>query len=132
MDKNGIIGEDLGPLVAGSDEKCMAAYMSVPGENESVHQESNSLGIVLCRRADPKCESTESNTHIMHIYQHKFWHGFHGVCEPYIMLIHQTAPFRIHGITKGPIWFHGRGPRLGKVPQFYDEESKKSWNQTGM
>jgi hypothetical protein len=132
VEKNGAIGGDLWPLVASNDEKCMAAYMPVPGKDEDLHQATNSLGIVLCLRADTECNA-EASTYIMHIYQHKFWHGFHGVYEPYIMLFDRTAPFGIHALTKRPLWIRGRGgPGRGKIPQFYNEEMRKSWDQSEM
>lgn len=132
MDRSGTIGEDLGPLTAINDEKCMAAYMPVPGKGESIHQATNSLAIVLCLRGDTECDP-DVNTYIMHIYHHKLWHGFHGVYEPYVVLMHQTAPFGIYGMTKKPFWIHGRGGAgLGKVPKFYDKETRKIWNQTEM
>jgi hypothetical protein len=132
VEKDGSIGEDLSPLVANEDAKCMAAYMPIPGKDEELHQATNSLAIVLCRRADTEC-NPDANTYIMHIYQHKFWHGFHGVYEPYIALFERKAPFGIYGLTKKPLWIHGRGgPGLGKVPEFYDMEMRKTWNQSEM
>ncbi|KAN0095963.1 hypothetical protein V8E51_014768 [Hyaloscypha variabilis] len=132
MEKDGTIGDDLAPLVASNDEKCMAAYMPVLVQDEDLHQGTNSLAIVLCRRADRDC-NTEANTYIMHIYQQKLWHGFHSVYEPYVMLIHNKAPFGIYGLTKKPFWIRGRGgPGRGRIPQFYNAESRKSWDQTEM
>ncbi|KAH8751751.1 hypothetical protein BGZ57DRAFT_913293 [Hyaloscypha finlandica] len=130
--EKGMISEDLAPLVASDDEKCMAAYMPVPGKDEELHQATNSLAIVLCRREDPEC-NVEAKTYIMHIYQHKLWHGFHGVYEPYVVLMHRTAPFGIYGLTKKPFWIRGRGgPGRGRIPKFYDAEMRKSWNQSEM
>jgi hypothetical protein len=130
--EKGMISEDLAPLVASDDEKCMAAYMPVPGKDEELHQATNSLAIVLCRGEDLEC-NVEDNTYIMHIYQHKLWHGFHGVYEPYVVLMHRTAPFGIYGLTKKPFWIRGRGgPGRGRIPKFYDAEMRKSWNQSEM
>jgi hypothetical protein len=132
MEKNGTISEDLAPLVASDDEKCMAAYMPVPGNDEDLHQATNSLSIVLCRRGDTECDAG-ANTYIMHIYQHKLWHGFHGVYEPYVVLMHRTAPFGIYGLTKKPFWIRGRGgPGRGKIPKFYNAEMRKTWDQSEM
>ena len=132
LGKDGTIGEDLAPVVANEDEKCMAAYMPVPGKDEDLHQATNSLAIVLCQRADPNCK-VEENTYIMHIYQHKLWHGFHGVYEPYVVLMHNKAPFGIYGLTRKPLWIRGRGgPGHGKIPHFYDAEARKSWDQSEM
>lgn len=132
LDKDGTISEDLAPKVASDDERCMAAYMPPTGGLEDIHQATNSLAIVLCRRGDPECNK-EAKTYIMHIYQWKSFHAWHGVYEPHVALIHQTAPFGLYGLTKKPLWIHGRGGAgHGKIPWFYDAESRRLFNQTEM
>jgi hypothetical protein len=110
LEYDGSVGQDLAPLAAASDDKCMAKYMpKVATQLESIHQATNSLSITLCRRSDPSCEANDANTFILTIFQHKSFYAFHSVYEPYVMLFRQTAPFEIHGISQKPIWIHGRG-----------------------
>ncbi|KAK5156907.1 hypothetical protein LTS14_004424 [Recurvomyces mirabilis] len=109
LDFNGAVGDDLAPKTASEDSACMAQYMPYVGpEQESIHQATNSLSITLCKRADLKCKPTESNTFVMHIFQHKSYYTFHGIYEPYVLLFQQMAPFAVHGISQRPLWIHGR------------------------
>ncbi len=108
---DGSVGSDLGPAASNNDNVCMAKYMPMVGpELESIHQATNSLSITLCQRSDPGCVPSDSNTFIMTIFQHKSYHDWHCVYEPYVMLFQRTAPFRIHAISQRPLWIHGRGP----------------------
>lgn len=44
----------------------------------------------------------------MHIFHHKTYYDFHGIYEPYLLLLNQTAPFQIHAMSQRPFWIHGR------------------------
>jgi hypothetical protein len=79
-------------------------------ELESIHQATNSLSITLCKRADPGCTTNASNTFIFTIFQHKSYHDWHGIYEPYVMVFQRDSPFEVHAISQRPIWIHGRGP----------------------
>lgn len=58
---------------------------------------------------------------------------FHGVYEPYVMLLQQHAPFAIHAIGSRPLWINGRGKAgEGKVPEIWNETIFGPWNQTEM
>jgi len=49
------------------------------------------------------------------------------------MVFKQQAPFEIYGISKRPIWIHGRGlPGQGKKPVTLTVEESQKWNQTEM
>jgi hypothetical protein len=134
LEFDGSVGEDLAPLAALNDERCMAKYMPpVAPESESIHQATNSLSITLCKRSAPTCEPNDSNTFILSIFQHKSFYAFHSVYEPYVMLFRQTAPFDIHGISTKPIWIHGRGgPGAGKKPDSFVADAANPWTQTEM
>jgi hypothetical protein len=134
LEIDGSVGQDLAPLAAAADEKCMAKYMpKIAGEFESIHQATNSLSITLCKRSDSSCEANDFNTFIFTIFHHKSFYSFHSVYEPYVMVFKQTAPFEIYGISQKPIWIHGRGkPGEGKKPDRLVGEESKSWNQTEM
>lgn len=118
LEYDGSVGWDLAPLAAASDEQCMTKYMpKTTTELETIHQATNSLSITLCRRSDAFCEVNDSNTFILTVFQHKSFYGFHSVYEPYVLVFQQTAPFEIHGISRKPIWIHGRGrPGEWKTP----------------
>ena len=108
---DGSVGPNIAPRASNNDNVCMAKYMPTVGpELESIHQATNSLSITLCRRKDPFCVPSDTNTFIMTIFQHKSYHDWHGVYEPYVMLFQRTAPFNIHAISQRPLWIHGRGP----------------------
>jgi hypothetical protein len=134
LEYDGSVGQNLATLAAPSDEKCMARYMPKVGpELESIHQATNSLSITLCNRSDPTCEVNESNTYILTIFQHKTYFAFHSVYEPYIMLFQQNASFEIHGISRKPIWIHGRGkPFEGEKPVSVAGPGSKPWDHTEM
>ena len=134
LEYDGSVGQDLAPLAAASDEKCMAKYMpKIDPEKESIHQATNSLSITLCKRSDSSCEANDLNTFILTIVQHKSFYSFHSVYEPYVILFQRTAPFEIYGISSKPIWIHGRGKAgEGKKPDFLPVEESRSWNQTEM
>ena len=114
--EEGLVGKDLAPLAAESDAACVHKYAPWAYNHglhlESVHQATNSLAITLCNRADPQCHKSDDNTFIFTIFQFKSFYS-HGVFEPYVMLFEQTAPFRIHGISPKPFWYHGRGEAGG-------------------
>ena len=137
---DGSVGPDLAPAAAKYDSKCMSKYMPLitDPEMESIHQATNSLSITLCSRNDPTCHPDPSNTFILTIFQQKSFYYYHSVYEPYVMLFRQDAPFEIYGISKKPIWIHGRGfPGEGKKPpaRLYDEEhgiATDEWSQTQM
>ena len=108
---DGSVGEDLAPLAAGRDQRCMAQYMPEIGpELESLHQATNSLSVTLCARKDPSCVPDDTNTFIMHIFQHKTYFDYHGQYDPYVILFQRTAPFAVHAISQRPLWIYGRGP----------------------
>lgn len=107
---DGTVGPDLGPLAAATDDACMAKYMpKITSEDENIHQATNSLSITLCKRSDPTCISTDENTFIFTIFQHKTYRDMHGMYEPYVMLFRQSLPFSIHSISSKPLWIYGRG-----------------------
>jgi hypothetical protein len=110
LDFTGTAGPDLAPQAAGSDQRCMAAFMPHVRNSgrEAIHQATNSLSITLCKRSDPGCIPTDSNTFVMHIFQHKAEYSYHSVYEPYVVLFRRTAPFQLHAISQRPIWIHGR------------------------
>lgn len=117
LEYDGSVGEDLAPLAALGDEKCMAKFMPKLGpELESVHQATNSLAITLCKRSDPSCQPDDSNTYIFVIFQQKSFYSFHSVYEPRTMIFQRTAPFELYGISQKPIWIHGRGRPNERTP----------------
>ena len=131
LDFDGSAGPNLAPYAYPSDHKCTQKYMpTIAPSLESVHQATNSLSITLCRRNDPTCAPTESNTFIMTIFQHKSFYSFHSVYEPYIMLFKQNAPFDLHAISEKPIWIHGRGRWRGHPDKELTEQ--ELGNQTEM
>ena len=106
---DGSVGRDLGAETASHDASCIEKYMpKTAPENESIHQASNSLRVILCKRLDPDCKPSPSNTVIITIYQYKTFHFFHGVYEPYIMAFYDHAPFGVYGMSTKPIWLNGR------------------------
>jgi hypothetical protein len=106
---DGSVGPDLALESANKDNMCLAAYMPIVAPTEeSIHQASNSLSITMCKRKDPGCVPDATNTFIFTIFQHKSYHDWHGVYEPYIVMFQQNAPFAIHAISQRPLWIHGR------------------------
>ncbi|KAF8847050.1 hypothetical protein BDZ45DRAFT_608006 [Acephala macrosclerotiorum] len=141
LEPDGSVGEDLAPQAAlAGDETCMTKYMpSVKtGKESSIHQATNSLSVTLCKRFDPSCQPNDLNTFIFSIFQHKRYHLFHSVYEPYLMLFEQKAPFKVHGISEKPFWIHGRWrPSDVARPNGLNEEviedgKVRNWNQTEM
>lgn len=131
---DGSVGQDLAPLAAYNDDRCMQTHMPAVAEQlESVHQATNSLSITLCARSDVDCEPNDSNTFILTIFQHKTFYLFHSVYEPYVVLFKHTAPFDIHAISTKPIWIHGRG-RAGEArrPDGAAFDALETWDQTEM
>ncbi|UNI21644.1 hypothetical protein JDV02_007617 [Purpureocillium takamizusanense] len=106
---DGSVGPDLAARAGARDSKCIAKYMPRPAPKlESIHQATNSLKVTMCRKADAGCAATDDNTFIFTIYQHKTYYNFHSVYEPYLMVFEQKAPFRIHAMSKRPLWISGR------------------------
>ncbi|KAJ6444568.1 integral membrane protein [Purpureocillium lavendulum] len=119
---DGSVGPDLATHANASDTKCVAKYMPRPApELESIHQATNSLKITMCRKADAGCKPSDDNTFIFTIYQHKTYYNFHSVYEPYVMMFEQKAPFRIHAMSKKPLWISGRErhPATNSSDMFY-------------
>lgn len=107
-DGSGAVGSDLAPLAFNHDRQCMDNYMPRLEGGEHIHQATNSLALVLCKRSDPSCVPSSENTVIMAIFQHKKYDG-HNLYEPYVMLFNNYAPFHVHGISSQPLWISGRG-----------------------
>lgn len=129
---DGSAGSDLAPFAADSDHKCLARYMPrLAPELESIHQATNSLQITMCKRADPSCVPDESNTFIFTIYQHKTFYKFHSVYEPYAMVFRQRAPFKIHALSRQPLWIHGREKRPERHTSDMFYVTSLSWQQHG-
>ena len=119
---DGSVGPDLGALAAASDEKCILKYMpELAPELESIHQATNSLKVTMCPNAAQGCRPNKDNTFIISIYQHKTYYNFHSVYEPYVMVFKQQAPFRIHAMSRRPLWIHGREwhPERNTSDMFY-------------
>ncbi|KAI4141261.1 MAG: hypothetical protein LQ340_007685 [Diploschistes diacapsis] len=109
LNNDGSVGQNLAPLAAYADGKCMARYMPmVTPELESIHQATNSLSITLCIRSDSFCDTNDTNTFIMTIFQRKRFYAFHSTYEPYVMLFRREPPFDIHAISQKAIWIRGR------------------------
>ncbi|OTA86131.1 hypothetical protein M434DRAFT_82348 [Hypoxylon sp. CO27-5] len=110
---DGSAGPDLAPLAAkAGDRRCMGKYIPKLGsEHESIHQATNSLSIIMCQRLDPTCSPSHTNTFVFTIFQHKTFRGFHSVYEPYVMVFRQMSPFQVYGISRKPLWIHGRDAR---------------------
>ncbi|KAI1090820.1 hypothetical protein F5B19DRAFT_302912 [Rostrohypoxylon terebratum] len=127
IDADGSAGPDLAPLAAASDDKCMEGYMPKPGPvHESVHQATNSLSITMCRRSDPNCSPSDANTFLFTVFQHKTFHNFHSVYEPYVLVFRRRAPFQVYGVSQRPFWVHGRDSR---DQMFY--VTSISWKERG-
>lgn len=135
LSADGSVGEDLALEAPASDGVCMERYMpqTSPDLPESIHQATNSLAVTMCERADPACVADDGNTFVFSIFHHKTFFNWHGVYEPYVFVFQQTAPFAVHGISRKPLWFHGRGgPGRGKMPEMLPVEMEAGWNQTEM
>ncbi|KAI1138416.1 hypothetical protein F5Y05DRAFT_38873 [Hypoxylon sp. FL0543] len=113
VEPDGSAGIDLAPLgVSAGDGWCMQMYMpKLESEYESIHQATNSLSVTMCQRSDAECSPSHANTILFTVFQHKTFRGFHSVYEPYVMTFRQTPPFQVHGISRKPLWIHGRDAR---------------------
>ncbi|KAI0130035.1 hypothetical protein BJ170DRAFT_297743 [Xylariales sp. AK1849] len=127
---DGSVGPDLAANAAMNDERCMAKMRQDATKLESVHQATNSLAITLCKRSDLSCEQNASNTFIFTIFQHKTYHNFHSEYEPYVMLFNQQPPFEIYGLSRKPIWIHGREVTSEQRSQMFYVVSM-SWKTRG-
>lgn len=108
---DGSVGPDLAIESANKDNMCLTTYMpTIAPTEESIHQASNSLSITLCKRKDPGCVPDATNTFVFTIFQHKSYHDWHGIYEPYVMLFQQSAPFAMRAVSQRPLWIHGRAP----------------------
>ncbi|KAF2225321.1 hypothetical protein BDZ85DRAFT_259994 [Elsinoe ampelina] len=113
---DGSASEDLAPRSREADDMCFATHGPKPtpaspdaGEGEeSIHQATNSLSITLCRRADPSCEPSPTNTFILTVFHLKRHLNLHSVYEPYVLLFSAVAPFRTFAVGSKPLWVHGR------------------------
>lgn len=113
LSQDGSVGPDLAPAVRERDSACLAAYMPQMGDPgmESIHQATNALEVILCKRDDSACladDNGASKTFIMHIFQHKTFYEYHSLYEPYVMLFSNKAPFALHAISAKPFWIAGR------------------------
>ena len=110
LEADGSVGRDLASSMREQDDRCLAAYgpKMVNPNMESIHQATNSLEIIMCRRADTACRANAAEkTFIMHIFQHKTFYNYHSLYEPFVMLFSNKPPFALHGISK-PFWVAGR------------------------
>lgn len=131
LNRDGSVGRDLAPLAKANDEMCWKKHVQAEAPAyKSIHQATNSLAITLCKGSDPSCTSTEANTFIMAIFQHKDFVAFHSVYDPYVMLFKQTAPFELYAISSKPLWISGRGTEGEKAPRTWPAD--REWNQTEM
>ena len=107
---DGSVGPSIASIAASKDAICMGQYLPriEDPENQWLQQATNSLSITLCKRKDPLCKPSDSNTHIMHIFHHASLYDEHLVYEPYLALFEQTAPFALTAISQRPFWIHGR------------------------
>ncbi|KAI2601868.1 hypothetical protein GGR54DRAFT_579016 [Hypoxylon sp. NC1633] len=114
---DGSAGSDMGPLTAAADKLCMDKHMPTPKpkpapglelEYESVQQATNSLSITLCRRAEPDCTPTDANTFLLTVIHRKTSRGQRSTYEPYVMAFQRRPPFQVYGISRRPLWIHGR------------------------
>ncbi|KAI1377054.1 hypothetical protein F4677DRAFT_417294 [Hypoxylon crocopeplum] len=132
LSSDGSVGLDLAPLAAAAgDEQCMDKYMpKIESKHESIHQATNSLSITLCRRRDPSCSASGANTFLFTIFQHKTFREFHSVYEPYVMVFHQLPPFQVYGLSRKPLWIHGR-ERVGEEQSQMFYVTSVSWKTRG-
>ncbi|KAL2846921.1 hypothetical protein BJY01DRAFT_234387 [Aspergillus pseudoustus] len=114
---DGSVGPDLAPQAAQNDDACLRRLLpalpdnislSGSGDAESIHQATNALSITLCARADPFCVPGDDNTFVLSIFQHKSFYNLHSTYEPYAMLFRARAPFEVYGVSRRPLWIHGR------------------------
>lgn len=135
LNLDGSVGPDLASM-SSSDEVCMVKYMPKIkiGEDasrvESLHQATNALLVTLCERNT--CQPGDGNTFIATIFQHKTFHQYHSVYEPYLMLFRRQPPFSIYAISKKPFWISGRGRPGETRPLYLPLKPTDPWNQTQM
>ena len=125
MKNDGSVGKDLAPKTAKHDGECIAKYMPPLAPTlESIHQSTNSLSLSLCSpTGESSCEPDDTNTFIIHIFQHKTYYNFHSIYEPYVMLFRQTPPFELYAISTRPLWIHGRGSAgQGDQPEYHNDD----------
>lgn len=125
LNLDGSVGPDLAPAAYSRDDKCWAKHIELAPvqdrqADDHLHQATNSLRITMCKRADPDCVATDSNTFVLTIFQHKISRMFHAMYDPYVMLFEQKAPFAIHGMSKMPFWIHGRSDNITKAAHDID------------
>jgi hypothetical protein len=116
---DGSVGPDLAPVAYESDDKCWAKHIELAPvqdiqADDHLHQATNSLRIVMCKKNDKDCFPREDNTLLMTIFQHKVSRMFHAMYDPYVMLWEPKPPFRLKGMSKVPFWIHGRSDNITK------------------
>ncbi|KAH0835273.1 hypothetical protein AYO21_10698 [Fonsecaea monophora] len=128
---DGGVGPNLSPAAEATDAACIAKHMPRIGETlESIHQATNSLSVTLCARGT--CTPDARNTFILSVFQHKSFHAYHSVYEPYVILFAPAPPFQIVAISKKPFWVNGRGLPGEKRPDYLPIPPTAPWNQTEM
>lgn len=132
LNADGSAGPDLAPLAAeAGDKRCLDEYMPKPGpEDESIHQATNSLSVTMCRRYESDCRPSDANTFLFTIFQHKTFHRFHSVYEPYVMAFRRRLPFQVYGMSRKPLWIHGR-ERAGETRSQMFYVTSVSWKASG-
>ncbi|KAK3322728.1 hypothetical protein B0H66DRAFT_473148 [Apodospora peruviana] len=109
IDSTGAAGKDVSSQAEQHDKRCMARYLpKLPKDLESIHQSTNSLRLTMCKRADASCVPNNANTFIIMLIHHKTYYDYHGEYEPYVVVFRQRNPFELYGISKKPLWIHGR------------------------
>jgi len=65
------------------------------------------------------------------VVQHKKFYDLHAEYEPYVVVFRQEAPFDIYGISRKPIWIHGRERMAdGRTNMFYVVSI--NWKERGL
>ena len=107
---DGSVGPNLAVASKTHDQLCMAKYLPRIEDSfyESIQQGTNSLSLTLCKRHDPLCKPTASNTYIAHVFNLASTYDDHEIHEPYLLLFSQTPPFSLAAISQRPFWIHGR------------------------
>lgn len=112
IDHSGAAGRNLAEVTESHDQKCLRRYLpkaeDMRHKPEDVHQATNSLSVVLCRRRDPECVPSSGNTVVMTIVHHKTYYDYHGEYEPYVVLFRGREPFEVFGVSKKPLWIQGK------------------------
>jgi len=110
-------GGNLARLSRKTDEPCWEKWMDTTAFSNGTHQATNSLTVTLCKRADPACKATDTNTFIFTIFQKKLSYAGHAFYLPYIMLFQRHPPFAMHALTKKPFWIEGQRPGGVRIPK---------------